>query len=61
MPNQLWHARSPDLNPVDFFLLGHLKSLVYTTPIQNEENLRNRIIDGYEKVRNTPGIFERIR
>ncbi|EZA55638.1 hypothetical protein X777_04330, partial [Ooceraea biroi] len=56
-PNHLWPARSPDLNPVDFFLWGQLKSLVYATPIQNEEDLRNRIIDGCERIRNTPGIF----
>ncbi|EZA50509.1 hypothetical protein X777_10702 [Ooceraea biroi] len=60
-PNHLWPARSPDLNPVDFFLWGQLKSLVYATPIQNEEDLRNRIIDGCERIRNTPGIFERVR
>ncbi|EZA46903.1 hypothetical protein X777_01029 [Ooceraea biroi] len=57
----LWPARSPDLNSVDFFLWGQLKSLVYATPIQNEEDLRNRIIDGYKRIRNTPGIFERVR
>ncbi|KMQ83534.1 hypothetical protein RF55_19752 [Lasius niger] len=41
-----WPARSPDLNPIDFFLWGYLKSLVYNTPVENEEDLRNRIVDG---------------
>ena len=36
--------RSPNLNPLDYFLWGHLKSLVYTTPIENENDLRNRIV-----------------
>jgi hypothetical protein len=56
-----WPARSPDLNLVDFFLWGHLKSLVYASPIQDEEMLRNRIIDACEIIKNTPGIFQRVR
>jgi hypothetical protein len=28
-----WPARSPDLNPLDFWLWGHLKTLVYSAPI----------------------------
>lgn len=31
----LWPARSPDLNPMDFFLWGYVKNLVY---VQNVEN-----------------------
>ncbi|KAJ4451308.1 hypothetical protein ANN_02769 [Periplaneta americana] len=27
-----WPPRSPDLNPLDFYLWGHLKSLVYSFP-----------------------------
>lgn len=38
-----WPARSPDLNPLDFFLWGHLKNLIYRQPINTEEELRNRI------------------
>ncbi|KYN32135.1 hypothetical protein ALC56_13513, partial [Trachymyrmex septentrionalis] len=53
--------RSPDLNPLDYFLWGHPKSLVYTTPIENENNLRNRIVALCEAIRNTPRIFERAR
>ena len=50
-------ARSPDLNPLDFFLWSHLKSLVYTTAVENVEDLRNRIMQGCDTIRNTPGIF----
>ncbi|KAJ8962607.1 hypothetical protein NQ318_001000 [Aromia moschata] len=42
---QPWPPRSPDMNPLDYFLWKHLKSLVYKTPVQNEEDLRNRIVD----------------
>lgn len=58
---QFWPPRSPDLNPIDFFLWGHLKTLVYTTPVQSEEDLRNRIEDSCRVIRNTPGILERVR
>lgn len=56
-----WPPRSPDLNPLDFFLWGHLKSLVYRNPIDNVEELRNRIITSCDIIRQTPGIFERVR
>jgi len=56
-----WPARSPDLNPLDFYLWGHLKTIVYDTPVATVEVLRNRIIAACEKIRNTPGIFERLR
>lgn len=58
---QPWPPRSPDLNSLDFFLWGHLKSLVYATPVHTVDDLRHRIIDGFETVRNTPGVFERVR
>jgi hypothetical protein len=56
-----WPARSPDLNPLDFFLWGHLKSIVYSTPVQDVQDLKQRIINGFEKIRLSPGIFERVR
>lgn len=56
-----WPARSPDLNPLDFFVWGHLKSMVYSTPVQDIEDLRQRVENGCQIIRNTPGIFERVR
>lgn len=38
-----WPARSPDLTPLDFFLWGHLKTVVYKTPPVDLVDLRNRI------------------
>lgn len=58
---QLWPARSPDLNPLDFSTWGHLKSLVYQTPVQNLEDLRNRVIESCRLIQDSPGIFNRIR
>lgn len=56
-----WPPRSPGHNPLDFCVWGYLKSLVYTTPILNVQDLQNRIIEGCNVIRNNPGIFERIR
>ena len=56
-----WPARSPDLNPMDFYLWGHLKELVYETEVQRREELWPRIVDGCNKIRHIPGIFERVR
>ena len=38
-----WPARSPDLNPCDFFLWGYLKSKVYSNRLQSVEQLKNAI------------------
>jgi hypothetical protein len=34
-----WSARSPDLNPLDFLLWGHLKEIVYRDPLTDMEDL----------------------
>ena len=39
-----WTPFSTDLTPCDFFLWGHLKEKVYSTPIDSIEDLKNRII-----------------
>ena len=55
-----WPARSPDLNPLDFHLSGHLKSIVHATSIENAEILRNRIERGFRQIRGTPRMIERV-
>ena len=56
-----WPARSPDLNPLDFYLWGNLKAIVYSIPIHNVEILRQRIEQGCQLIRQTHGIRERVR
>jgi hypothetical protein len=56
-----WPARSPDLNPLDFYLWGHLKTLVYSSPIDTIEELCLKISNGIETIKQTPGVFERVR
>jgi hypothetical protein len=55
-----WPPRSPDLNPLDVYLWGHLKTLVYAAPVDNEEAL-HRTVDACQTVRNYLGIFERMQ
>lgn len=48
----LWPARSPDLNPCDFFLWGSIKNNVYNgIPIQNVHDLRVRITAAFDYLR----------
>ena len=44
--------RSPDINPLDFYLWGRLKTLVYATEIPNVAALQQRIENGCTTVRN---------
>jgi hypothetical protein len=45
-----WPARSPDLNPLDFFLWGYVKNVVYRHPIDTEEKLRGRIQEAFATI-----------
>lgn len=56
-----WPPRSPDLNPLDFFLWGYMKSAMYDTPIVDEEDLVARLAIVAGNVRDIPDIFERVR
>ena len=53
-----WHA---DLTCLDFFLRGFMKSMVYETGIDSEEDLVACIISAAAEIRETPGIFGRVR
>jgi hypothetical protein len=46
-----WPPRSPDLNHLDSYLWGHLKTLVYAAPVDNEEALHHRIVDASQTIR----------
>jgi hypothetical protein len=36
-------SRPPDLNPLDFCLWGHLKTMAYSAPLYNEQTLHKQI------------------
>lgn len=56
-----WPPRSPDLNPLDFYLWGHLKNLVYSTEVNDIEDLRRRIILHCQEIKQKVDTFPKIR
>ncbi|GFW01257.1 DUF4817 domain-containing protein [Trichonephila clavipes] len=56
-----WPPRSPDLSPLDFFLWGAMKGLVYDMPVVSEMDLVSRIFIAAARIREMPGVFEDVR
>jgi hypothetical protein len=54
-----WPLRSPDFNPLDFYLWRHLATVVYAAPVDIEEAYR--IVDARQTIRNYPRISEPMR
>lgn len=54
-----WPARSPDLNPLDFFLWGHLKHEVYLEPPEDIDNLWQKINGAFESI--SPNMLINVR
>ncbi|GBL99529.1 hypothetical protein AVEN_68805-1 [Araneus ventricosus] len=52
---------SPDYSSLDYFLWGHLKSLVHATPVDSDDDPVARISVDAARVREIPAIFERVR
>lgn len=46
-----WPARSPDLNPLDYFLWGYLKTVVYETQPRDIDDLKSRIRNACNSIR----------
>jgi len=47
-----WPSRSPDLKPLDHYLWGHMKTLVYETKVHSWAALRDRIFAVADHIRN---------
>lgn len=54
-----WPARSPDLTPLDFFLWGYVKGMVYKTKPRDLDDLRERITLAIRSV--TPQMLNNVR
>jgi hypothetical protein len=48
----VWPPRSPDLNPLECYLLRQLRALVCAAPVDNEEALTQRVVDACQTIRN---------
>ncbi|GBM49030.1 hypothetical protein AVEN_153546-1 [Araneus ventricosus] len=44
-----WPPRSPDITPLDFFLWGFVKNIVYKTPVPSLDELKRRIVTAIQK------------
>ena len=55
-----WPPRSPDLTPLDFYVWGFVKDIVYATEVNTEDELWKRIVDACEQLR-FQGAFNRVR
>jgi hypothetical protein len=54
-----WPPRSPDLTPYDFFLWGHIKDLIYVSPLPRDiDELKRRISEAATSV--TAEMLERV-
>ncbi|GFT54691.1 uncharacterized protein TNCV_958751 [Trichonephila clavipes] len=53
-------ACSPDFSCLDFFLSGHMKSLVYASPVDSDEALVARIAVVAGDIRKMPGVFANV-
>lgn len=49
-----WPPRSPDLTPLDYYLWGRMKALVYEEKVNTREELLVRINNAAELIRNKP-------
>jgi len=49
-----WPPKSPDLTPLDYYLWGHMKTLVYETKVDSRAPLRRRIFAAAEQIKNHP-------
>jgi hypothetical protein len=50
-----------ELNLLDFYLLGHLKTLEYSAPIENRETLHQHIYDICQTIHNCRRSFQNVR
>lgn len=54
-----WPPRSPDLTPLDFFLWGYIKNIVYAMPCDTAEQMRERIEAAFRTV--TPDMLRNVQ
>jgi hypothetical protein len=49
-----WPSSSPDFNPLEVYLWGHLNTRVYAAPVDNRKALQRRTVDICQTIRNCP-------
>ena len=57
----VWPPRLPDLTLLDFYFWGYMKTLIYETPVETQQDLVTRIQVIAAVIRYIPGIFQTVR
>jgi hypothetical protein len=55
-----WPPRSCDLTPCDFFLWPHLKNSIFRQPVDNLDQLQERIAEKIREINNNPVILNNV-
>ncbi|XP_046977560.1 uncharacterized protein LOC124543371 [Vanessa cardui] len=56
-----WPARSPDITPLDFYLWGHVKTLVYSgREITSREMLVEKITWAFDQIKSNSQVLSRV-
>ncbi|KOC63751.1 hypothetical protein WH47_02290, partial [Habropoda laboriosa] len=56
-----WIGSISGLNPLEYYLWGHLKSFVYKASVDTVETLRQRVDQSCRQIRVTSSQFERVQ
>lgn len=56
-----WPPRSPDLTPLDFYLWGDVKRLVYTEEVTSVTELRARIISAFDTLKTNVLVLRKLK
>jgi hypothetical protein len=56
-----WPSLSPDLNPLDLCLWGHLEPIVSSPPLYNKGTIHQPIVNACQTIIKYSGIFEHVR
>lgn len=55
-----WPARSRDLTPLDFYLWGHVKQLVFRKVCNTEAEMRGRIVAAFEQNKSDRSVLNKV-
>ncbi|KAK3853879.1 hypothetical protein Pcinc_039602 [Petrolisthes cinctipes] len=55
----VWPARSQDLTPLDFYLWGHMKSLLYNKKINTREEFIHQIKETANMIKKKPSVLRK--
>lgn len=56
-----WPPRSPDLNPMDFFIWGYFKEIAYARESGSEQELRQKLTEAERVVKENRAAFRRLK